>query len=97
MPPRRLGGYWGYSERWRFGEDAGFLVDLKRLGRTRKQRFLRLAGVPAVYSTRKFEQFGDWHYVATAVKLPFWLVRRGRLARWAEDHGYGQQRARPPI
>jgi hypothetical protein len=39
-----------------------FLLDLRRLGRGRGQKLTRLKGVRALANTRKFDQFGDWHY-----------------------------------
>jgi glycosyltransferase involved in cell wall biosynthesis len=60
----------GYDESLRVAEDVAFLVALRRLGKKRGQRLTRLTHVKAVASTRKFDDFGDWHYWRT---MP-WLV-----------------------
>lgn len=52
----------GYDETRLYAEDVLFLLALRRLGRPRGQRLGRLRGVKALGSTRKFDQFGDWHY-----------------------------------
>jgi len=54
----------GYDENRLYAEDVQFLLTLRRLGRTRGQRLTRLRGVKALACTRKFDQFGDWHYFA---------------------------------
>jgi hypothetical protein len=51
----------GYDEDRLYGEDINFLWALLGLGRTRRQRLTRVRGVRALGSTRKFDQFGDWH------------------------------------
>ena len=52
----------GYDEEYMYAEDLLFLMALRRLGKTRGQRLTRLPGVRALGCTRKFDQFGDWHY-----------------------------------
>jgi glycosyltransferase involved in cell wall biosynthesis len=52
----------GYDETRLYAEDLVFLMALRRLGRTRGQRLTRLPKVRALGCTRKFDQFGDWHY-----------------------------------
>jgi predicted glycoside hydrolase/deacetylase ChbG (UPF0249 family) len=49
----------GYDENVLYSEDFAFYGTLRRLARTRRQRFVRLHGVRAVTSARKFEQFGN--------------------------------------
>ncbi|HEU5236540.1 MAG TPA: glycosyltransferase [Pyrinomonadaceae bacterium] len=56
----------GYDEHRLYGEDVLFPLTLRRLGRTRGQGFTRLSTVKALSCTRKFDQFGDWHY--------FWML-----------------------
>src|SRR5437588_594638 len=56
----------GYDEDRLYAEDVLFPCALKRLGRKRGQRTVRLKNVRALFSTRKFDQFGDWHY--------FWML-----------------------
>lgn len=52
----------GYDESRLYAEDVKFPWALRRLGRTRGQRVVRLPKIKALASTRKFDQFGDWHY-----------------------------------
>lgn len=52
----------GYNEDLKCAEDVEFLVALKKLGKTRGQKFVRARGARAVTSARKFDSRGDWHY-----------------------------------
>jgi glycosyltransferase involved in cell wall biosynthesis len=52
----------GYDETRLYAEDLLFLMALRKLGKTRGQRLTRLPKVRALGCTRKFDQFGDWHY-----------------------------------
>ena len=56
----------GYDEGRLYAEDVKFPFALRRLGRTRGQRTTRIPQVKALACTRKFDQFGDWHY--------FWML-----------------------
>ena len=56
----------GYDESRLYAEDVVLPLALRRLGRTRGQRTTRLPEVKALACTRKFDQFGDWHY--------FWML-----------------------
>jgi len=56
----------GYDESRLYAEDVKFPLALRRLGRARGQRLTRLPKVKALGCTRKFDQFGDWHY--------FWMM-----------------------
>ncbi len=56
----------GYDEGHMYAEDVLFLMALRRLGKARGQRLTRLPKVRALGCTRKFDQFGDWHY--------FWML-----------------------
>jgi len=56
----------GYDESRLYAEDVILPLALRRLGRTRGQRTTRLPQVKALGCTRKFDQFGDWHY--------FWML-----------------------
>lgn len=69
----------GYDERRMAAEDLDFLVRLRRLGRTRGQRLLRLRRIKAITSTRKFDQHGDWHYF-TQMPAQGWRLLRDRSA-----------------
>lgn len=52
----------GYDETRPVAEDVAFLWALRKLGRTRGQRLVRATRAKAIASTRKFDEFGDWHY-----------------------------------
>ncbi len=85
----------GYDERRLFGEDVQLLVDLRRLGRRRGQRLIRLRRVKAVASTRKFDSHGEWHYLTQLVRLvPVMLFRPAASHEFAQRYWYGDQR--PP-
>ncbi len=56
----------GYDESRMYAEDVILPLALRRLGRTRGQKITRLPQVKALGCTRKFDQFGDWHY--------FWML-----------------------
>ena len=56
----------GYDESRLYAEDVILPLALRRLGRTRGQKTVRLTQVKALACTRKFDQFGDWHY--------FWML-----------------------
>lgn len=56
----------GYDEGRLYAEDLVFLMALRDLGKKRGQRLTRLPQVKALGCTRKFDQFGDWHY--------FWML-----------------------
>jgi glycosyltransferase involved in cell wall biosynthesis len=56
----------GYDEDRLYSEDVLFPLALRRLGRDRGQKFTRLSQVKALACTRKFDQFGEWHY--------FWML-----------------------
>lgn len=78
----------GYREERLFTEDVQFLVDLRRLGRSRGHRIARGTNAPAIFSTRKFDRYGDWHYFTMPLRLA-WGALRGedRVARryWYQD------------
>jgi glycosyltransferase involved in cell wall biosynthesis len=52
----------GYDETRAVAEDVAFLWSLRRLGKTRGQKLKRITRAKAIASTRKFDEFGDWHY-----------------------------------
>ena len=63
----------GFDEARRVGEDLDFAYRLRRHGRTTKRRFRNVRDAPAIVSVRKFDTFGDWHYLsrfATALAHP---------------------------
>lgn len=83
----------GYDEERLFGEDVRFVLDLHALGRARGQAAGWIEGAPATCSLRKFDRYGDWHYLALPLRLAWWALfdPRGR-ARWARDYWYTPRR-----
>ncbi|MFL6375102.1 MAG: glycosyltransferase [Pyrinomonadaceae bacterium] len=83
----------GYDEALLYAEDVKFLWTLRKLGRQRGQTLVRLPQVKALGSTRKFDQLGDWHYFALALK-GLWAVLTGDDAsrETAERYWYKPQR-----
>ena len=70
----------GYDESRRVAEDVAFLLALRRLGRRRGQRLVRVRSAKAVASTRKFDDHGDWHFFSTMLALPAMMLVRPRRA-----------------
>ena len=58
----------GYDESRLVAEDVMFLLSMRRLGKSRGQRLARVTSAKAIASTRKFDEFGDWHYFPLAVE-----------------------------
>ena len=81
----------GYDENRLLAEDIDILWRLRRLGRTRGQRLVRLRGVRTVTSARKFDKHGDWHYLTLMPAVGWKLLREHRTAdacarqSWYED------------
>ncbi len=84
----------GYDERRFFGEDVQLLWDLRRIGRQRKQRLVRLRSVKALGSTRKFDAHGEWHYfTGLFLLLPKMLWSPYATTDYANRFWYGEQRS----
>jgi len=63
----------GFDEARLVAEDLDFAYRLRRHGRATKRRFRNLRDAPATVCARKFDTFGDWHYLtrlATAIVHP---------------------------
>ena len=82
----------GYPE-WLFAEDVAFILALKRFGRRLGRIAGRIEDVPAVVSTRKFDEHGEWHFVTLPAKLMMLALRSGGLSAWAKRYWYGRQRS----
>jgi glycosyltransferase involved in cell wall biosynthesis len=59
----------GYREDYRWGEDVWLLFDLRRRGWRSGRRLEGATSAPAVYSTRKFDRYGDWHYFTMPIRI----------------------------
>jgi glycosyltransferase involved in cell wall biosynthesis len=66
----------GYDETMKFAEDVKFHIEMWRLGQKRGARLVRASKAKAIFSTRKFDQFGDWHYLEIFFKAPWYLMNR---------------------
>jgi len=83
----------GYDESLRVAEDVALLFALRRVGRKQGKRLTRLRHVKAVASTRKFDEYGDWHYLTTIPRLAVGLVvRRPALLEEIERYWYEPRR-----
>jgi glycosyltransferase involved in cell wall biosynthesis len=83
----------GYNEVRLFGEDVQFMWELRRLGRSRRQRLFRATSAKAITSTRKFDRYGDWHYFPRVVWLAgLLLTAPGASTRFARQYWYGDRR-----
>jgi glycosyltransferase involved in cell wall biosynthesis len=83
----------GYNEERLYGEDVQFLWDLRRLGRPRGQRLVRLAGAKTIASTRKFDRHGDWHYLTKMPRLAWLMLVNPRASTaFVRDYWYGDER-----
>jgi glycosyltransferase involved in cell wall biosynthesis len=82
----------GYDASMKFAEDVKFLYTLRRLGRTRGQRLVRARTVKVIASTRKFDVYGDWHYLTLMVKGPWYLLNRRVRDAFADQYWYKPER-----
>jgi glycosyltransferase involved in cell wall biosynthesis len=78
----------GYDETMQFAEDVKFLLELRRLGRARGARLVRARAAKVIASTRKFDQFGDWHYLALLLQAPWHLLSRRARNAFADGYWY---------
>jgi glycosyltransferase involved in cell wall biosynthesis len=84
----------GYDEDRLWFEDAQFLMALKRLGRTRGQRFARAQGACVITSARKYDRLGDWHVFTNLLPRGFacLLFNRPAFARLVRSYWYEDRR-----
>jgi glycosyltransferase involved in cell wall biosynthesis len=86
----------GYNEDLLFAEDVQLLWDLMRLGRKRGQKLSRITSARAIFSTRKFDRHGDWHYLWMVLRILYgWLFSRSALDDFARMYWYPDQRTKP--
>lgn len=83
----------GFEEHRLVAEDIQFQTAMKKLGRTRGQRFGRARGARTPSSARKFDRYGDWHYVTNAFRAGRWLLTgRGSFAGFIQCYWYEERR-----
>ena len=79
----------GYDENLLFAEDVRFLWTLKKLGKQRGQRLIRIGKCKAITSTRKFDKFGEWHYIGLMIRYFVSLLLPGySLEKFARKYWY---------
>lgn len=78
----------GYDETLKFAEDVKFLLRLRRVGRSRGSRLVRSRTAKVIASTRKFDQFGDWHFLGMLFKAPWYLLNRRAGDAFADRYWY---------
>lgn len=66
----------GYDDQLLFAEDADFLWKLLQLARSRRQTLNRRRIAPALFSLRKFDEHGDWHYFTFPLRIAWEALHR---------------------
>lgn len=83
----------GYNEKMLFAEDVMLLWDLMRLGRKRGQRLTRITSARAIFSTRKFDTYGDWHYMWMPLRLLYGILfSKSSMKKLARRYWYPDRR-----
>ena len=82
----------GYDESWKVAEDVMWLVKLRRHGRSRRQRLVRLRHAKVVASTRKFDEHGDWHYFGFFLQAPRFFLKREAMSAFYDRYWYKPNR-----
>ena len=82
----------GYNENRLYAEDVEFMLRLKRLGRTRSQKLARVTSVKAITSTRKWDHFGDWHYLKMFGPALGLIFSKDAKNKFARAYWYDNQR-----
>lgn len=82
----------GYDERLLYAEDVVILWRLRQLGRRRKARLIRARHLKAVVSMRKFDKFGDWHYLGFIWKASGLLMSAKKRQAFADEYWYKPER-----
>jgi len=81
----------GYDENVLIAEDVAFLQALRRLGKVRGQRLTRVTRAKGIASTRKFDEFGDWHFFPLFVAGMRYLLTRD-FTGFADRYWYKPRR-----
>jgi hypothetical protein len=83
----------GYNESMNFGEDVRFLLEVRELGRERGLKLVRPSGAKALGSTRKWDQLGEWHFLAMIAHIiRSGGFRAGQNSEFVDRYWYGDQR-----
>ena len=83
----------GYNEDRLFAEDVQFMLELRRLASTQSRRLTFGTRTKAIFSTRKFDKYGEWHYLAVPFRVAWNLLRRRSFAisDWARRYWYEER------
>ena len=80
----------GYNEKLILAEDVQFLWDMRRFGKSRRQKLSRASSAKAIASVRKFDTFGQWHFLSLLPRAAYWkLFAPDRYDAFAEKYWYG--------
>jgi glycosyltransferase involved in cell wall biosynthesis len=83
----------GYNEDYLYAEDVQFLWKLRNHGRIRGQRLVRIRKCKAITSTRKFDHFGDWHYICLIFRFFLGLIiPKYTFESFARKYWYSDER-----
>jgi glycosyltransferase involved in cell wall biosynthesis len=83
----------GYDESMLFAEDVRFVTAVKRLARSRRERFTATSRAPVTISVRKVDHFGEWHILTAMARAAWWYTfDRGRVKDWANEFWYSDRR-----
>lgn len=91
----------GYDERMRIAEDVELPWKLKKLGWRRGQRLVQIKRYKAIACLRKFDEYGDWHYLTLLPRTAyqFFFARSAANAfidrYWYPGGERGRTEARP--
>ena len=81
----------GYDEKWLAAEDVMFHFAMIRAGRKRGQRAIRTTQVKGIFSMRKFDRYGDWHYFTLFPPAGLTLLWKGKLTDMAKGYWYADK------
>lgn len=81
----------GYDETRPVAEDVAFLWSMRRLGKQRRRRLARVTTAKVIASTRKFDEFGDWHFFPLLVEVSRRLLK-GDISGFADKYWYKPNR-----
>ena len=78
----------GYPEEMMFAEDVAMMLRVRRWGRTRGRFVRQVRGAKTITSTRKFDQYGDWHYFSHMLGIAWRFLRGLKSDKFAHQYWY---------
>lgn len=82
----------GYDETMPYAEDVKFLQALKQHGKRRSQKLVRARSIKVVASARKFDKFGDWHFLTVMPGAALQVLRSRDNTEFADRYWYKPDR-----